>query len=168
VNVLVRFTKWGDQPHWRLPTEFLGDDEFGRWLVGWPGTIVQRGLEPPRPWKVGCVGLVPHDRPWISWFNATGEPEVYVDVCSVPVWLSETEVTAVDLDLDVIRRRDGTVFIDDEDEFAEHQIRFGYPPDVVDLVTTTARQLVAEVGGRTAPFDETATRWLERSGLVGG
>ena len=32
----------------------------------------------------------------------------------------------VDLDLDVIRMRDGGI-LDDEDEFAEHQVRYGYP-----------------------------------------
>ena len=31
-------------------------------------------------------------------------------------------MTAVDLDLDVIRRFDGSWFVDDEDEFAEHQV----------------------------------------------
>ncbi|WP_180935649.1 DUF402 domain-containing protein [Nocardioides ungokensis] len=34
---------------------------------------------------------------------------------------------AVDLDLDVVRGRTGRVWIDDEDEFAEHRVRFGYP-----------------------------------------
>jgi uncharacterized protein len=36
----------------------------------------------------------------------------------------------VDLDLDVVRRFDGSAEILDEDEFAEHQARYGYPPEV--------------------------------------
>ena len=35
----------------------------------------------------------------------------------------------VDLDLDVIRMRDGRIILDDEDEFEEHQVRYAYPPD---------------------------------------
>lgn len=35
----------------------------------------------------------------------------------------------VDLDLDVVRRFDGSAEILDEDEFAEHQVRYGYPPE---------------------------------------
>ena len=48
----------------------------------------------------------------------------------MPVWDGGL-VTAVDLDLDVIRRFDGTWYVDDEDEFAEHQVSYGYPPELV-------------------------------------
>ena len=45
-------------------------------------------------------------------------------------WPHEGEVTTVDLDLDVCRRRqDGSVFMDDEDEFASNQRRYDYPRD---------------------------------------
>jgi protein associated with RNAse G/E len=50
---------------------------------------------------------------------------------TVPIFGTET-ITAVDLDLDVIRRHDGTVFVDDEDEFTEHRELYGYPVDVVE------------------------------------
>jgi protein associated with RNAse G/E len=32
---------------------------------------------------------------------------------------------------DVIRRFDGSAEILDEDEFPEHQVRYGYPPEVI-------------------------------------
>ena len=45
-------------------------------------------------------------------------------------WAGDDEVHLVDLDLDVVRRRmTGDVELRDEDEFAEHRVRFGYPDD---------------------------------------
>ena len=46
--------------------------------------------------------------------------DVYVDITTVPVWLDgpTRAVTAVDLDLDVVRGWTGRVWVDDEDEFA--------------------------------------------------
>ena len=43
-----------------------------------------------------------------------------------------------DLDLDVIRTGDGTVFVDDEDEFAEHRVSLAYPERWVDQARVTA------------------------------
>ena len=49
----------------------------------------------------------------------------------------------VDLDLDVVRRRaTGTVELRDEDEFAEHRARFGYPDDLVANAEAAAKLLV--------------------------
>ena len=48
--------------------------------------------------------------------------EVYVDITTVPVWSTQPDgvtVTAVDLDLDVVRGWSGRVWVDDEDEFAD-------------------------------------------------
>ena len=52
---------------------------------------------------------------------------------------------AVDLDLDVVRGFNGTVIVDDEDEFAEHQVAYGYPEDVI---TGGAGELRGGAGGR--------------------
>jgi hypothetical protein len=85
----------------------------------------------------------------------------------------------VDLDLDVIRmapeepvdsasapqnqRADwGEVFIDDEDEFLEHQATYGYPPDVIAAARASADELKAAVEAGAAPYDgKTHLRWLE-------
>jgi len=47
----------------------------------------------------------------------------------------------VDLDLDVVLTREGHLFVDDEDEFAAHQVELGYPPEVVALAEGVARRL---------------------------
>jgi protein associated with RNAse G/E len=69
-------------------------------------------------------------------------------------------VRAVDLDLDVIRLQDGHVFVDDEDEFDEHRLAYGYPPDVVALAELTRDRVHAMILGEVAPYDGTHRRWL--------
>jgi protein associated with RNAse G/E len=69
----------------------------------------------------------------------------------------------IDLDLDVVRlRRDGRVFVDDEDEFAEHQVRYGYPPEVVNKAEQAAASLLAAVSAGLEPFGTAAERWLDK------
>ena len=70
--------------------------------------------------------------------------EIYTNI-TTPVEFSDDVVTMIDLDLDVIKRRDGTVFIDDEDEFAEHQVKYSYPPDVIATARETCDWLVGAV-----------------------
>ena len=65
-----------------------------------------------------------------EWEDHPDSHDVYVDVTTVPVWDGPT-VTMIDLDLDVVREWSGDVFIDDEDEFADHRQRLGYPAEVV-------------------------------------
>ena len=54
--------------------------------------------------------------------------------------------------------------VDDEDEFAEHQVSFGYPPEVVSLAEESCSWVLATVRSGSAPFDRgaagTAGRWL--------
>jgi uncharacterized protein len=162
--VEIRYTKWGGHGHWRFTLTPLGSDRFGWWLAGRAGTPQQRGEEPPVRSPTGFVMLVPAAGSWTAFWNAYAPAspfEVYVDVTTRPV-RAPGLVTAVDLDLDVVRRRDGRVEVLDEDEFAEHQVRYGYPREVVDGARSTARWLVDAVSARVAPFDDTGPAWLAR------
>ncbi|MEW9547871.1 DUF402 domain-containing protein [Nonomuraea sp. NPDC050783] len=104
--------------------------------------------------------LFPRDAWWTASFNsAPNRSEVYVDVTTVPEW-REGEVTMIDLDLDVIRLRDGGLILDDEDEFAEHQVLLGYPPELVARAESTARWLMGVVGDRRGPFGGAHVEWL--------
>ncbi len=161
--IRVELTKWVDGPHWEFDGLFLGSDQHGDW-IGFPaGTLMARpGMEvrPPNH----QVGLVPSgadpDRAWLATFHGPGgNVRTYVDMTSVPRW-DGSVVRAVDLDLDVIEELDGTVFVDDEDEFAEHQVLFGYPPEVIALAEATRDAVLAAVTAREAPFDGSATPWL--------
>ncbi|MEU6171635.1 DUF402 domain-containing protein [Streptantibioticus parmotrematis] len=162
-NVEVVYTKYDGSLHWHHHARRLGEDRFGTWLGCVPGGRMQRGQEPPIAFSVAFVMLVPRDGWWTACFNdAPHKYEIYCDITSLPRWTTGDRVTMADLDLDVIRRRDGSVFVDDEDEFAEHQVRYGYPPDVVSGARTTADRLEEAVTRREGPFDGAHEAWLSR------
>jgi len=159
----MRFTKWGGHRHWRYPMEPLGDDRHGLWFGARAGIRVRRGLEEPIVQPHDFVLLVPAEGCWIASWNDPGAQavEVYVDVTTAPVVDGEV-ISAVDLDLDVIRLRDGSVEVLDEDEFTEHQVRYGYPAEVIAQALATTDDLVARITARTEPFAEAGPAWLAR------
>jgi hypothetical protein len=169
--VRVVMTKWGDRPHWEFDSVFLGSDEHGDW-IGIPAgtTMVRPGATYVAP--TDQVGLVPPpgpdaDRGWLATFHAEGGPvRVYVDVTTPPAW-DGTVVRAVDLDLDVIRGNAGRVWVDDEDEFAEHRVSLGYPDDLVRAAMASCDRVHADVLRDRAPYDGTAAAWLTRVGGLG-
>lgn len=175
-TVHCHMSKWGDRPHWRYEGLWLGSDEHGDWIGFRTGTVFTRpGLEFSA--KNDQVGLVPAPvdgvRPWwLATFHASGgsaipdllgEPvSTYVDMTTPAQWRGDT-LHAVDLDLDVVRGLSGRVVVDDEDEFAEHQIAFGYPADVVDAARASCEWVHAAVSQARAPFDGSShLPWLER------
>jgi predicted RNA-binding protein associated with RNAse of E/G family len=170
-------TKWGDRPHWQFEGIHLGSDEHGEWL-GFP-----QGTHNHRPGyefhsEVDAVTLVPTGSWYAATFHAPGIwCDLYIDITTPGEWDGDV-LRAVDLDLDVIRmspeptvsRRSapqnlsaglGEVFVDDEDEFAEHQLAFGYPADVIEAAQTSCDQVLAAVRAGLPPYDGTHRRWLE-------
>jgi len=164
--VRIEMEKWGGRPHWHIPGRWLGSDEHGDWIGIPAGTLMVRpGAEVVA--SHDQVGLVPltarpeSERGWLAAFHAPGaETWVYVDMTTPPVWDGPT-VRAVDLDLDVIRMQSGWVVVDDEDEFEEHQVRYGYPAEVVSLALATKDTVLEAVRSRAWPFDGTAAPWHE-------
>lgn len=162
--VRIEMEKWGGRPHWHFPARWLGADEHGDWL-GIPAG--SRMVRPGRDLRshVDQVGLVPGPGPdsaraFLATYHAEGgDTWVYVDMATPPVW-DGAVLRAVDLDLDVVRTRDGQVFVDDEDEFAEHRLSYGYPADVVALAEETRDRIHAEILEEVAPYDGTHRRWL--------
>lgn len=169
-------TKWGDRPHWEFDGIYLGSDEHGEWL-GFP-----QGTHNRRPGhefhsRVDAVTLVPPGGWYAATFQAPGIwCDLYIDVTTPGQWDGDV-LRAVDLDLDVIRLPEelppveeapweippagpGEVFVDDEDEFAEHQVAFGYPPEVVRAAQASCDELVAAVRAGLAPYDGAHERWF--------
>ena len=159
MGVEIRFTKWGGKRHWEFSLEPLGSDEHGWWLGGRTGMTLRRGLEAPIVQAHDFVTLIPDGQWWAASFNGAGTTsvEVYVDVTTVPVRRGSV-VEMVDLDLDVVRLRDGTVEVLDEDEFAEHQVLYGYPPEVIAQAQASCDDLVTRI--KQEPFTGTAAAWL--------
>jgi len=109
----------------------------------------------------GFVQLIPREQWWTAIFNASGHRiPIYIDITTVPEWVRPDLVEMVDLDLDVVRREDGRVYLLDEDEFEEHRISLGYDARTVDTARGTAARLVLAVEAEQPPFDGTAAVWL--------
>ena len=152
-------SKWDGSPHWAFGCSYLGRDEHGDWIGIPAGTFMAR---PGATFvtETAQAGLVPPDRGWLATFHAPGYHVVtYVDMTTVPTW-DGLVVRAVDLDLDVVKTAAGRVYVDDEDEFAEHRVRFDYPADVVALAQRARDDVFAAVVHERPPFGGQATRWL--------
>ena len=160
----VRYTKWGGKRHWRFLAEPLGSDEFGWWFGCPAGTSMRRGFEEPIITDYPFVMLVPAVGRWVAAWNGPGRTDsadcaVYVDVTTEPVRGADV-VEAVDLDLDVVRLRDGTVELLDEDEFEEHQRLYAYPAEEIAQAEATAADLITMITERREPFDRVGEAWL--------
>jgi protein associated with RNAse G/E len=164
VNVVYR--KYDGSLHWHHRGLLLGEDEHGVWTGCVAGSSGHKGNGPAVAWPNPFVMLFPRDAWWTAAFNAApNKHEIYCDISTVPEW-RDGEVTMIDLDLDVIRtRRDvlkgrtRRIFLDDEDEFEEHRIRYAYPPDVVQNARDSAAWLMKAVTAGTPPFGATP-HWL--------
>ena len=84
--------------------------------------------------------------------------DLYVNVTTPPDY-GNGRLTCFDLDLDVLRWRDGSLTLVDEDEFEDNRVRFGYPPEVVKEATMTAAWLQEAVGENRRPLDRTGEVW---------
>jgi uncharacterized protein len=158
----VRFTKWGGGRHWEFLLRCLGVDEHGVWGVGDAGT---------RLWRPGAafasesswVTLFPHHAAWsASFYDSPDQPiATYVDMTTVPQWTGAT-VTMVDLDLDVILLHDGSLVLDDEEEFEAHRVELCYPEELVHLARRSADEVLAAVWEGAEPFGSVGAAWLGR------
>ncbi len=161
--VTVQYFKYPDLLHWRLDTFQLGEDEFGAWLAIPTGATMQRGHEAERTMNRDAVLLIAPDRWWSLIYNGPNDDiEVYVDIVTPAVWERPDRVTMFDLDLDVVRRQDGTVEILDEDEFDDHRVSRSYPQRLVDGARTATAAIYLALERREEPFEAVAAGWLER------
>ncbi len=159
-DVRVVYRKFDESLHWHQWMEFLGEDEFGVWLGGRVGAVSQRGHELKLTAEEAHVQLFPRERWFTAIFNdAPRMTEIYCDI-TTPVEFSDDRVTMIDLDLDVIKRRDGTVLVDDEDEFAEHQVKYGYPAAIIEQAQASCDWLVKAVAN-DEPFTSVYKTYLD-------
>lgn len=160
--VRVVYTKYDGSRHRDYAARKLAEDELGTWLGVTTGTkSVYHGR--PSVERIPFVLLVPHLAWWTAMFNPPPRTsEVYCDIASPARWDGDT-VALVDLDLDVVRRRHtGLVQLLDEDEFADHRVRFGYPDELVAEARAAAGRLVTALGDGTEPFASAYRRWLSQ------
>ncbi|MEV6522989.1 DUF402 domain-containing protein [Longispora sp. NPDC051575] len=163
----VQFTvrKYDGSLHWHFTMLRLGEDDHGVWLGAPVGTVFSKADQGPiRTSTSPLVTLVPRETWWTASFYGTpARLDAYCDVTTPSRWLHPGEVTMIDLDLDACRERDtGRVYLDDEDEFADHQVRYSYPPDMIARAGDTADWLTAALRDATEPFASRYRTWLDR------
>jgi predicted RNA-binding protein associated with RNAse of E/G family len=162
-TVDVRARKWPDSPHWEHEAVALGADGWGQWVGVAKGTWISR---PGAGFHAHCdqVVLLPHDDWWVATFygdDAERPVDIYVDITTPVTWDGDL-AHSVDLDLDVVRGLSGQIWVDDEDEFAEHRVSLGYPDDVVKQALAACERVHAALVAGDPPFDGTARDWLAR------
>jgi protein associated with RNAse G/E len=158
--VRVVYTKYDGSAHRDYPARRLTEDDLGIWVGVTRGTSsVYHGRQSVE--QIPFVLLIPHHAWWTAMFNPPPRTsEVYCDITTPARWEDDT-VHIIDLDLDVVRRREsGLVELRDEDEFEDHRQRFGYPVDLVTEAHSAARKLLVALGDGSEPFATQYRKWL--------
>ena len=166
-KVAIDGLKWPGSPYRSMQLHRLGEDEAGTWLWAPRGTPSAYIGRDPQPLPVDFLMLVAEDEWWRATWMFGGELELYVDIGCPPEWAAVDHIRVIDLDLDVIRWNDGRCEIDDEDEFAEHQVSLRYPPDVIATARRAADEVLEQVRAGAAPFGPAPAHWLDRAGRMG-
>ncbi len=166
--VVARNRKWNGKAHWVVPGRYLGEDRHGWWIFQGTNEFCSR---PGAAFYTAsdAVLLVPRSGDWVATFYDDAHPSgvrVYVDLAVAHEWTdirpAVTEFHVIDMDLDVIRMAGRGVFIDDQDEFAEHRIAMNYPDRLVDDIQAAADELYQAVKAQHAPFDGTDIEWFTK------
>ena len=162
--VRIEGLKWPATLHRQLTATRLGDNADGTWLWAPRGSPTLDVVLGPGALECDFLILVPPDAWWAAtWMFGWKDIDLYVDLCTPVDWPDPGRLRLVDLDLDVVRRVDGTVELWDEDEFAAHSRQLAYPSHVVERCETDARELLRRVREYDSPFGSAPERWLSRA-----
>ncbi len=158
----LRSVKYDGSLNYQWSAQVLWEDAGGfvwHTPIGAPFTR-PTGVSPtPYDW----VGRVWYDR-WymvdasllpLNVAGAAGVLDHYYCNLGMPGEWRGTTYHFVDLDLDILIYPDGRHLLLDEDEFAAHTTRFGYPADVVAATRQAAQDVLALARSGAAPFDGT-------------
>ncbi len=157
--VVARNRKYDGTAHWVVPGRYLGTDDVGHWVfqgthefISRPGAALYTESD--------AVLLIPHTGDWVATFFDETHPagvELYIDLAIDLEWRRirphVIEFHMIDMDLDVIRTSRRGLFIDDEDEFAQHRVELGYPVELCSRIESACNDLRAAVAAGRAPFD---------------
>jgi len=134
-DVRIVYRKYDGSLHWNMTMKRLGEDEHGVWTGADASVTWRKGDGPPVLVGHANVTLFPREAWWTASFNAEpARTEIYCDISTPVRWPDPHEVTMVDLDLDVVRRRDG------------------YPDEVIRHSLEAAEWLRVALGNGTEPF----------------
>ncbi|MGH2632793.1 MAG: DUF402 domain-containing protein [Tepidiformaceae bacterium] len=154
-RILLRATKFDGTAHWIQPFRVISDD----------GTLLVTQYRARTPIYTSRGEFrSPYDSRvyfWRDrWYNVfrlsrPGCPLAlwYCNVTTPPVF-DGCQLGYVDLDLDVAVKPSGLIELLDEDEFDEHQRKYGYPADVIANAEQAARDVTELARRRGFPFDQ--------------
>lgn len=163
-QVTAQFLKNPDITHWGFEARWLGEDTWGDWIGLPTGTKRWKGDESVPLTGADAVFCVPRGEWWHLHYNGSNHHTYshFVDIVTPAVWVSDTRYEMIDLDLDVAVYRDGTIEIQDEDEFEVHQVEYGYSAEMIARATEETQRIVQAFQSRDEPFFEVAEGWLTR------
>lgn len=118
-----------------VPYDWVGRVWYARWYMVDASLVTAR--------EAGAAGSLHH------YYCNIGQPGTWQD----------DVFQFVDLDLDVLIYPDGRHALLDEDEFATHQRRFGYPPAAIAGAQQAAEDVLALAQAGGDPFDGTLARY---------
>ena len=157
----VHSTKYDGSLHYRYGTTVAREEPGLLMLYQSPGMPVDcyRGQLTT---KYHSLGVFWPDRFYnleVVWHPDWRSHEHYVNIATPAAWHDGT-LRFIDLDLDVIWRADsGEILLDDEDEFELHQVRFGYPSDLIEQARRSADEVCRMMERRAYPFDGSLFAW---------
>ncbi|WP_255768517.1 DUF402 domain-containing protein [Pseudarthrobacter sulfonivorans] len=166
--VVARNRKWNGKAHWVVPGKYLGEDRHGWWIFQGTNEFCSR---PGAAFytRSDAVLLVPRSGDWVATFYDSAHPNgvrIYIDLAVAHEWTeirpAVTEFHVIDMDLDVIRMDGRGVFIDDQDEFAEHAATMNYPELLVHDIQVATEELYQAVKAQQAPFDGSDVEWFTK------
>lgn len=153
--VTIASTKYDGSPHY----------EYKGVLLDEPGPLLRCFVPGGTRWR-GYRGEGVTEAPYTllfftdgRWYNIYHQHRpvgrrgqlTYANVALPPVRDGDT-IRWVDLDVDVVCYPHG-IEVHDEDEFAVHRERWGYPPDLVDRVRATTEEMLRLAHASRFPFD---------------
>lgn len=159
MRIRVRKNKWPCRPVSEWDAEVLGVDEFGTWLFCAKDETYRTpdGTEVVIP--SDGVQLMPSTGWWAAWWWRMNH-WISVDVCLPPV-LDRDGWSFTDLELDLVRREDGTVLLVDEDEFEQAVAEYDIPVTVVETSRATTAELRARLADDADPLLAKGWEWLD-------
>ncbi|WP_343320396.1 DUF402 domain-containing protein [Arthrobacter sp. TMP15] len=164
--IVARNRKYDGSAHWVVPGHHLGSDEHGHWVFQGTGEFISRPGAALYT-ESDAILLIPHTGDWVATFFDDSHPagvELYIDLAVEMGWHrirdGVVEFHMIDMDLDVIRTRDRGLYIDDQDEFADHRVTLAYPEELCLRVETACSALRTAVAAGNAPFDGRAAAWF--------
>lgn len=97
-------------------------------------------------------------------FSFTREGAFQEAQCDVamPATMDGDTITFVDLELDLVIRADGSHYLRDFPEFADHRERMGYTPEMVGGAHSALLKALRLYRKRAFPFDDSARAILQR------